>query len=294
MKVLITGATGFIGSRLIESVSAEFGSENVVVLSSKPHPNYTTVVYSEKFTLGNNAHLIEDVSLIIHAGAFIPKSRVDADNVALCSGNIAFTNMLLKANYRNLQKIVYLSTVDVYGQSETIDEDTLVSPVSLYGESKLYCEKMVKAYSVNLNIKSQILRIGHVYGPGEEKYQKLLPIAIQKMLNKKELELWGTGEELRSFIYIDDVVKACLAAVKLNDYVGIINVCGSQSISIYNLLVKISEIIDCELTLIKQAMPGEARNLVFNNSKMLKYLISKETSFEVGLSEEIKYLKDKL
>ena len=294
MKVLVTGANGFIGTKLLESLSREFGNDNIITLSSKIHPNYKTVTYSSKFTLDSNIKLLENVSHIIHAGAFTPKCAADSNNVEQCNGNISFTDMLLKVNFKELKKITFLSTLDVYGYSKLLNEESPVIPVSLYGDSKYYCEKMIETYCVNHSIVCQILRIGHVYGPGEEKYKKLIPVAIQKMLRQQTLDLWGDGEELRTYIYIDDVIKACLTAMKLNDNVGIINVCGSQSISTYNLLVKISKIIGCELKLKKISMSRQPRNLVFDNQKMQKYLLNTELPFEDGLLEEIEYLKAKL
>ncbi|MBK8521170.1 MAG: SDR family oxidoreductase [Chitinophagaceae bacterium] len=109
--------------------------------------------------------------------------------------------------------------MDVYQQSEIISERSLIQPSSLYGESKLYSEKMVTAWASSNNKIHQILRVGHVYGPGEEAYEKIIPVTITKILRDQPLQIWGTGNEIRSFIFIKDIVSAIMNAVKLEDKV---------------------------------------------------------------------------
>ncbi|PKG82236.1 NAD(P)-dependent oxidoreductase [Colwellia sp. 75C3] len=293
MKVLLTGVSGFIGSRLLTALCDCFGADNVIAVSSKTTKQCETIVYDDNYSIDlNHFDKISDVELIIHAGAFTPKSRTDANNIDKCNGNIDFTRKLLSLPFERLKKIFYLSTLDVYGDDEVISESTRLDPSSLYGMSKLYCEKMVSSFCDSANIRSQILRIGHVYGPGEEKYQKLLPIAIKKVLNGQEVELWGDGSELRSFIYIKDVIDACLTSIELSDDVGVINVVSEQSISIANLLAKVAEILNTELKCISKPFIGVKKSLLFDNSKMKRFLLETETPFIDGLTDEIVYFKD--
>ena len=293
MKMLLTGVSGFVGSRLLAAVCNRYGDKNVIALSSKPVKLCEYILYNNDYSISkHDVCKVKDVSLIIHAGAFTPKSRLDADNILYCDSNIRFTEQLLTLmNGTKLQKIIYLSTLDVYDDDGIISELTKLNPSSLYGMSKLYCEKMVTSFSHSRNIKSQILRIGHVYGPGEEKYQKLLPIAISKILSDDEIELWGDGSEIRSFIYITDVIEACMAAIDLTENVGVINIVSEQSISIVSLLNKLAEILNTELKLISKPSSGENKDYIFDSSKMKQVLLVSETPFDDGLKEEITYFK---
>lgn len=292
MKVLLTGVSGFIGTRLLTAICEQFAEQNVLALSSKLSSICDTIVYEDDFSVeSTDLTKLADVELIIHAGAFIPKSRFDGNNIEKCNSNILFTKKLLDLPFNSLKKIIYLSTVDVYGDEKVISELTPLKPVSLYGMSKLYCEKMVSSFCENIAVKSHILRIGHVYGPGEEKYQKLLPIAIKNILNDREVELWGDGSELRSFIYINDVIKACLASIELNDDVGVINVVSEQSISIANLLEKLADVLNTKLKCVHKPYTGVKKDLLFDNSKMKRYLLKTETPFVDGLKEEVLYFK---
>jgi UDP-glucose 4-epimerase len=151
---------------------------------------------------------------------------------------------------------------------------------------------MVSLYAVKRGIANQVLRIGHVYGPGEEKYAKVLPKAIQSIVSGKDVELWGEGKELRSFIYIGDVVTAILKAVELNEQPGIINVVSGHAISIRDLLQKLIIIGGCDTAIVRREFSGILRNLVFDNTKIKKYLLPEETDFAIGLEAEFKHIKN--
>lgn len=291
--ILATGITGFIGKHLLKSLIDKYGKENIVALTSAP-------IVDCKYLLHNNynfeANYFADsgfshINTILHAGAFAPKNNSTANNIELCTSNILNTQKLLSANLPEFKKFIFLSTLDVYDDDKIITEESIVNPVSLYGSSKLYCEKMIEAWAKNNGKICQILRIGHVYGNGEEKYQKIIPITINKILSGQNIELWGEGTDLRTFIHVDDVVNAIIKSVELENYIYPINVVGDKSISIYELIQKLIILSKkkCEIT--KKETTTVTRNLIFDNSKLKKYLLSPQKTFDEGLLEEIKYME---
>ena len=206
--VLLTGIKGFIGSRLVFELGKIYGFDNIVAMSSTKSELCKTVLYNNDFLVSpSDKELLKKVKIVIHAGAYTPKGRHEANNIDGCTGNIVFTQMLFNLLGSNLSRFIYLSTLDVYAPSDLITEKSNVEPQTLYGLSKLYCEKVVSTICTEKNINFQVLRIGHVYGPGEEKYKKIIPIAIQAALNDIEIEVWNNGEELRNFIYVFDVIR---------------------------------------------------------------------------------------
>ncbi len=288
MKILITGASGFIGSVLLKEASRVYGPENTIAFSSRSSIGCETILYEDgNLSLSaNDRARLESVDVLIHLGAFIPKNQNQFNLINECNSNIFFTEKLLAFPYRDLKKIIYISTTDVYEPSELITETTKTIPISLYGWSKLYCESMTTTFAVSRNIDCQILRVGHVYGPGEGNYTKFIPRAINNILKGDAVELWGNGTEIRSFIYIDDVVAAILEAVNLDRHVGTINVVGGVPVSmrdVLNTLIKISGKI---VNVIEKDHVGFKRNYAYDNAKFRKYLLSREMDLYVGLANE--------
>ena len=292
MNILITGTSGFIGSKLLYALCSEYGAANVTALSSRNSGQCTTIVYdpNDYSVAQEDTALIEATDVLVHAGAFIPKSALDVNSLAGSNGNIDFTAKLLKQPFKNLKRIVYLSTIDVYALSDTISESTPSMPSTLYGFSKLYCERMVTHFAAQSNILAQILRVGHVFGPGEEKYSKFLPTAIRSITRRATVEQWGDGSELRSFIFIDDTIKAIQNAIHLPDDAGTINIVGGHALSIRSILDHLISISGKQVDIIIREAPHFKRNFVFDNSKFKSLLLSEETDFVTGLRAEYEHI----
>jgi UDP-glucose 4-epimerase len=293
MKMVITGTTGFIGGRLLQTARTVYG-ENVTAFSSRPFAG-SHIVYQDRtdFCLTHaDLTLVEEAEVLIHAGAFTPKSGAEANQVKGCNSNITVLEKLLLLPWRKLKKIVFLSTLDVYGSVDgPISEATPVDANSLYGLSKLYGERMVSQYAAERAVSSQVLRIGHVYGPGEEKYAKVIPKSIQDIVAGKDVELWGEGRELRSFIYIDDLVTSILKSVELPDDPGIINVVGGEAIAIRDLIKMLITLGGRGTKVSQREFSGATRDLVFDNTKLKHYLLSEESDFADGLRAEFAHIE---
>lgn len=291
--VLLTGTTGFIGKHLLSALNQRFGAQHVLALTSKPvesnpfllHHQYS---FNDNYFVDNG---FSDVELLIHAGAFTPKNSSEANDMIHCNANIINTQRLLTAKFPKLRKIIYLSTLDVYQGGSVISEKSLVSPGTLYGASKWYSEKMVRECGRKKNIDIAILRIGHVYGPGEDAYQKIIPQTLKKILNQETIEIWGKGNELRSFIFIDDVVNAILKSIdtKLED--DIVNLVGAKQISINDLVSIIISVSGQETPVKHIPSEYESKDIVFDNARMRQFLLASETPLEQGLKKEWEFMK---
>ena len=291
MKILITGVNGFIGSKVLDSLKKMYCNDEIIALSSTPVENTRTILHNN-YKFDKNIFLnnkCEDIDILIHIGAYTPKSGKSANLIEENTANIYNTQKLLLA-LNNLKKIIFISTLDIYKEDDIITESTLENPISLYGWSKLYCEKMVQAYAKENDIVYQILRLGHVFGPGEEKYQKILPLTIKKVINNEDIEIWGDGKAIRTFIYIKDVVNAIVNSINLSES-QIINIVGEEQVTITDLVRKIIEISQKNINIkyIPSNIPN--RNLIFDNAKLKQYLIPNLTSLQDGLIKEYQYME---
>lgn len=294
--ILITGATGFIGGHILEKLISIYGADQVIALTSKKISNVNYLLHNnydfDDYYLINNG--CKDVTTIIHAAAFIPKSALDANDIAQCNSNIISTDRLLRQKLPNLKKVVFLSTIDVYGNTnDTITEATVVAPGSLYGHAKFYCEGLLRAVCNQKDVDYTILRIGHVYGPGEEKYKKIIPEVMRSILENRPVKLWGDGEDLRSFIYISDVVEVILNALKTHGVSEPINVVSDKSFSIKEIVDAVIKISTLNIEIERIPSNHIRRDLTFNNSMLKKYLHVPDVDIYTGLKIEWTQLKEK-
>lgn len=288
----MTGASGFVGSRLITAACAAFGADNVIAVTSKSFSPCQSIKNDGVFfkTGEKERNLLATIEVLIHVGAFTPKDRSQANAIGSCNDNIRFTEELLSLPLTNLKKIIYISTSDVYQPAELINEDTTAEPISLYGWSKLYCEKMINVYAADRGLISHILRVGNVYGPGEEKYEKFLPAAIKNVLDGGKVEVWGKGETRRSLIYIDDVVASILQAINLQADVGLINVVGGSPMSVQDLIGELVLVSEKKVRITRIATNSPGKDCTFDNRKMRQYLLPNETEFRMGLRVEYAHM----
>ena len=274
MKILLTGGSGFIGSKILNKLISNNSTSDVIALTSKQLNDVKCIIYKNINDFGLDKDYFNDITHIIHAGAFIPKNTFEANDQSKSLTNIEYTKELLSFNFKKLEAIIHLSTIDVYASTHNrICENSKIDPISLYGASKFFNEKLVKYYADERGIKHFNLRIGHVYGPGEEKYKKVLPNAIRNVLLNTPIELWGDGSDLRSFIFIDDVVETVINALNTTSDISDINVVSANSISIKDLLTKIIEISGKNLEILQKPSTHKKRDLVFDNTILISNLL---------------------
>lgn len=292
MTILVTGASGFIGGRLLGRLAQATDAPLVLAMSSRPVADCRTVRYTpDRFEIADGEGLLDDVQTIVHAGAFTPKSGAEANDIARSGSNIRFTEHLLDRPWPSLRRIVYLSTLDVYAQAARLDEASPTIPDTLYGWSKLYGEQMVAAFGKQRGLSSTVLRIGHVYGPGEEQYAKFLPRAIRSVLTGEAVELWGSGEDLRSLIYVDDVIHAIAASLDRPAMPDVVNVAGARARSLNEILASLALALGRDFEIRRRPGSAPRRDFVFDTNRLQTHLLPTETDFVEGLAAELAHMR---
>jgi UDP-glucose 4-epimerase len=290
--ILLTGASGFIGKQLLQSLIAEYGRKNILALTSVPQEVCDYLLHNNYTFSGNyfSASGYNNISTVIHAGAFIPKRSSEINNYQLCFSNIESTFRLLQALPQSVTKIIFLSTIDVYDSSGLINEKTEVNPASLYGQSKYYCEKMVEAWAIENKKRSVILRLGHVYGPGEEHFEKLIPSTIRRILNHTAPQIWGDGNQKRTFIYVQDAISAIMHSINAEINNDTINIVGGQAVAIREIVEKLIRIAGLELRPEFIESTSRPRDTRYDNNKMQNLLSKESFDMDKGLRIEYEYM----
>ncbi|MCX8181505.1 MAG: GDP-mannose 4,6-dehydratase [Candidatus Methanomethyliaceae archaeon] len=222
MQILVTGGAGFIGTKLAEELVKRgnlvkiFDDLSSGRISNISHLIKTGAVEFIKGDIRDFSAIKEAGSgcdLIYHLAAqsLVPFSmeRPDLDMEINIKGTL---NVLMVAK-ELMSKVVFTSSSTVYGNAVRIPtpEDEVLIPYSFYGLSKMAAEHYCRIYSEHFNVPTVVLRLFNVYGPRNNKglmidlYRKLLR-------DQKRLELLGTGNQLKDYLYIDDAVEALMIA----------------------------------------------------------------------------------
>lgn len=289
MKVLITGSTGFVGQALLRRIGADKEGTEISLLSSKNNSKFPTFVYRQK---GGNYEmsLPDEYDVLLHLGAWTPKSTKESQDIEKGFENIQFTKTLLNS-LPSLKRIVYISTLDVYASTTSaIREDSLVKPISIYGYSKLYCEEMVRTWAEQNGKVCCILRLGHIYGVGEAAYKKLIPMLIQQALKNETISIFSAGNELRSFLNIEDCADVIWQSA-LGNMQGLYNVVSDHAVSVKDIAYTIKQMASSDSEIVIQNKPIGTRDMVFDNTHLRESFTVEEKPLEQGLKEEIEYFR---
>jgi UDP-glucuronate 4-epimerase len=253
MRALVTGAAGFVGSTLARQLVHE-GHDVVGVdaltdyyelsikrgnLASIPDRGFTFV--QADLNEADLDALLVDVDWVFHqAGQPGVRMSWGEDFAVYVRQNISATQRLLEAAKRSttLQRLVYASSSSIYGNAESYPtaETARPQPVSPYGVTKLAAEHLCSLYAANFGVPTVSLRYFTVYGPGQRTDMAFTRFVRAAVLDEV-ISLYGTGEQIRDFTFVDDVVRANLAAATGSPAPGdVFNVAGGSNVSVNQTL----------------------------------------------------------
>lgn len=219
MNILVLGGLGFLGRSCVKELKK---SHNVFVIDriNKNDSEYFCVNLSDTEKI---IQIIEEnqIECILHfISTLIPSSDSSQYNIDVME-NYFPTIRLLEYCSENYIRFVYFSSGGaVYGnQKEVFNEHTKREPVSFYGLSKLNFENLIEYYYKTAGLNYLIIRPSNPYGFGQNLYGKqgLIAIIIGKILNNEAIEIWGDGNAVKDYIYIDDFVYYVTKLISLSD-----------------------------------------------------------------------------
>lgn len=304
MRILVTGAAGFIGSHLAEKLVQlghsvvgvdsfnDYYSQALKKLNAEQVEACGVGIEHVDLVTGNLQPFLEDTDFVFHLAAQ-PGISAATPFANYERNNVQATYQLLQAALQsdNLKGFVNVATSSIYGANATQDETFEPKPTSFYGVTKLAAEQLVMAYARDKSFPACSLRLFSVYGP-RERPEKLYPKLIHCILSGEPFPLHeGSGQHLRSYSYIDDIVDGFVATMNGFDRCRgeILNIGTDTAITTGEGIAIVENILGKKAYIdTKPKRPGDQLRTRTNIEKA-KRLIGYNPSVtpEVGLEKEV-------
>lgn len=259
-NILITGGLGFIGSHVRDRFINNSDS-NVIVVDLPEKVNQCVENLDYELFAADISDWSAVVPLtnrkfdvIIHCAAQpggrggLENPQVDCDSNA--KGTLNICELALRTGY---PKIIYTSSVAVYGGGDDITEDTPVGPTSNYGISKLAGELYLQRYR-HRGVDSVILRLFNTYGAGQDldnKKQGVVSIFLDQLMSGNQVKMTGSPARYRDCIHVSDVVDAVMLVTNFEHGIdGALNVCSGHAVTMREIVNTLASIMKKKATIV--------------------------------------------
>lgn len=244
-KAIVTGGAGFIGSHLTKYLTSKGITVTVIddfsVGSLKNLSDIKTKIKIVNASILDESikKYFQDVDVVFNSAAIVGVKIVSVEPVKVMDQNISGVRNILNLCRKHNILHIFTSSSEVYGDSTDMPvfENSIVSPISPYGLSKIvgetYCHSFKRKYGNN----SIIVRLFNVYGPGQDPtgYTWVLPSFITRSQRKKPLVIHGSGNQTRDFTFISDTVKGIYLAATKGKHDEVYNIGTGTETSIKDL-----------------------------------------------------------
>ena len=305
MKLLVTGGCGFIGSNFIRHMLNKYPDYEIVnldkltyagnldnLLDLEDNPNYS-------FIQGDICDpqivnkLMKSVDHVVHFAAESHVDRSIEDGSVFVETNVLGTNTLLQSALEyKIKKFVHISTDEVYGstKSGSFKETDILTPSSPYSSSKAGSDLLAQSYYITYGLPVIITRCTNNFGPYQYP-EKLIPLFVTNLLENKKVPVYGTGTNVRDWIYVLDHCKAVDFVLHSGAEGEIYNVGGGNektNIEITHRILKLLGKDESMMEYVKDR-PGHDFRYSLNCSKLNKLGWEPEYSFEEALEATVKW-----
>lgn len=258
-KILVLGGGGFIGGHLAKRLKNE--GNYVRVVDIKNHEYFDEKDFCDEFILGDlrdpkvvSESIGEGMDEVYQLAADMGGAGYifTGENDANVMHNSALINLNVvhECTKKNVKKVFYSSSACMYPEHNQLDPNNPnceessaypANPDSEYGWEKLFSERLFLAFNRNYNLDVRIARFHNIFGPygtwkgGKEKAPAAMCRKVAEMLDGGEIEVWGDGQQTRSFLYVDECVEAVLRLMRQDSFLGPVNIGSEQKVTINEL-----------------------------------------------------------
>jgi UDP-glucose 4-epimerase len=313
-KCLITGGAGFIGSHLVGECLAR--GSTVIVLDNlysgkrenlpaeHPRLHFLEGDITDKGLLQEIRRNHEDIEYLFHLAA-IPSVTLSMEKpFSTHQVNFEGTLFLLDTfKGSGVKKFVFASSAAVYGDTKKVpvSERDLPAPISPYGADKLSCEYFLKIFNDAFQLPTVACRFFNVFGERQDPsspYSGVISLFFDQALARLRgedggMNIYGDGRQTRDFIYVKDVVRACLYLAEREDLHGeVFNVGHQEKITISDLARDVQKVLEVDVPVhFKEARKGDVRHSMASIEKLRKTGFQFAYGYPKGLERLAAFLK---
>ncbi len=299
-KILITGASGLLGSHLLDSLVGSSATIRIVTrLPITGQKGKVSVLVGDIRGDFLASKAIQDIDIVFHLAALVNVDRSISEPFEALSTNVMGTVKLLESARKQNKPphIIFPSSTNIYGipKKEKLTENYPIAPLDPYSTSKAAADLICQTYIKTYNLPITILRVSTLYGPRQQLTQ-FIPKVISQGLSNQILRL-GFLNAYRDFCYVKDAVEAfALAGVASDDSYQVFNISTGVSTSLTDIVEKISKFLGKKLEINGK---GDHRSneitfpFVIDNSKARSVLKWKPNyDVDSGLKETVEWFKN--
>ena len=317
-NILICGAGGFIGGHLVQSLIND-NNYNIFCADIKPFDRWFQFHEDlNNFSLdlresSNCTKVTEKIDHVFNLACNMGGMGFIENNKAECMLSVLINTNLLRASLKNkVSKFFFSSSACVYNSSKQLtsfvpglkESDAYpADPEDGYGWEKLFSERMCRHFFEDFGLETRVVRYHNVYGPqgtfagGREKAPAAIcrKIAEAKLTNNNEIDVWGDGEQTRSFLYIDDCVAGSMSVFNSKSN-QVFNIGSDEQVSINQMIDFISDIAEFKIKKnYKLDMPKGVRGRSSDNTLVTSDIGWKpKVSLQKGLKKTYEWIYNEI
>jgi UDP-glucose 4-epimerase len=288
MRILVTGGSGFIGTHVVEALRARGDEPIVVDRDTFPDASVECVTGDLRDPDVVAAAVRPGTDGIIHLAAATSVLQSMNDPHGVFADNVVVTESLLERSRDvGAGPFVFASTNAVCGDvgGQTIQERIPVRPLTPYGATKAAAEMLLSSYSGSYAMRTVALRFTNVYGRGMHVKDSIVARLMRAALNGTTVQVYGSGEQSRDYIYVTDAVAAILLGLSLPSS-DVLTVGAERSVSVNTLIELTGKAVGAPIAVERvEGKKGEMPAVIVDTSHARSVGFSPRYSLEEGLAE---------
>jgi dTDP-glucose 4,6-dehydratase len=305
MKLLVTGGSGFIGCNFIRHMITKYPAYDIINLDKLTYAgnpdNLRDLERSPRYTFIKGDicdpsvvdHAMKNVDQVVHFAAESHVDRSIADSSAFIRTNVLGTHTLLEGALKHkVKKFVHISTDEVYGSimNGSFKETDILTPSSPYSSSKASSDLLALSYHITHGLPVVVTRCTNNFGPYQYP-EKLIPLFVTNLLEGKKVPVYGTGKNVRDWIYVLDHCKAVDFVLHNGSPGEIYNIGGGAEKTNIEITDKIIELLGKDQSVIEHVKdrPGHDLRYSLDCSKLRKMGWKPEYSFDEALKTTVEW-----